>query len=472
MARTGSLRRNLRCFSGALAIAFVVSHSGFAQSLNRSEPPSVLTGVAIDSINGGFLAGASIVVSGTGLSATTDAGGQFRIAGIPSGPHVIEIHHPLVDSLAIVITTTPKTFLPGDSSFVMVGVPSAATLVRSTCSDSDLAKGPAFVVGTVMDADTGEPAAGATVTITWADYDIGKKSIKVTPQRREATVSKLGRFRACGLPDDLVASVIASRGSDTTAVLKANLSSLIGILSFRLPPPRSPAPASPAVTGSPASTPMSRNPSTSSATIYGHVVDVDGRNIKDADVAVESDGIKGSTGDDGAFVLNGLRPGTRSVAIRKIGYEPTRRAVDLRNGQVTKIDIVLGRSVTLLKDLIVSANRGAAALASTGFSHRKITANGEFLGPEQLKMRDTHRLESVLRAVAILNRDGGCVRYFVDGYRVATGIDPQAYLGGAEIGAVEVYSEFYVPGEFQAFTDTGIPCKAVVIWTKEKIGLR
>jgi hypothetical protein len=461
VARFESLFTSLRTVFGALGIAVVASQASSAQALNNKEPPSVLTGIAIDSINGGFLAGASIVVAGTNLSATTDAGGQFRIEGIPSGPHVIEIHHPLVDSLAIVITTTPKTFRPGDSSFVMVGVPSAETLVRSTCSEADILKGPAFVVGTVMDADTGEPAVGATVTITWADYDIGKKSIKVTPQRREVTVSKLGRFRACGLPDDLVAWVIASRGSDTTAILKTNLASLIGILSFRLPSPRAMRTG-----GVPASA------RTITAGIVGRVVDYDGNPAKGVDVAVDADGIKTVTGDDGSFALNGLRPGTRSLTARKIGYEPIRKAIELRQDDKAKISIVLGRSITQLKDMVVSANRGPPSLEKTGFTQRKITANGQFLGPEDLKMRDTHRLESVLRAVPILDRDGGCVRYFVDGFRVATGIDAQDYLGGAEVGAVEVYDKFYVPGEFHAFTDTGVACKAVVVWTKEKIGLR
>ncbi len=467
MTRLESLITNLRKLSGALAIAVVVSRTSFAQALNRKEPPSVLTGVAIDSIDGGFLAGASIVVWGTGLSAKTDAGGQFRIEGIPAGPHVIEIHHPLIDSLAIVITTTAKIFSPGDSSFVMVGVPSAATLVRSTCSEADVAKGPAFVVGTVTDGDTGEPAAGAVVTIAWADYDIGKKSIKVTPQHREATVSKLGRFRACGLPDDLVASVSASRGSDTTAVLKADLTSLIGILSFRLPPQRV---TSPGVAGLPAA-------AMTTMSVYGRVVDGSGKPASGAEVSVESDGVKATTREDGAFSLGGVRPGTRSVTIRKIGYEPVRRTVELRRNDATKIVILLGRSVTLLKDLIVKANR-VAALEQIGFSRRKKTANGTFLGPEQLRFSDPYRLESVLRAVPLLKRGNGvgvddaCVKYFVDGFRVAPGIDPQEYLGGSEIGAVEVYSPYSVPGEFQAVSDRGVPCKAVIIWTKWKIGLR
>ena len=150
-------------------------------------PGAVVAGVAIDSVHRTPLAGASISVSGTGLSSKTDFAGQFRIAGIPTGPHFLEIRHPLLDSLAIAITTRQREFSDGDSAFVMVGVPSAESLVSSTCAERDRERGPAFVVGSVTDADTGKPSAGASVIVQWTDYDIGQKTIKTTPKVRSAT---------------------------------------------------------------------------------------------------------------------------------------------------------------------------------------------------------------------------------------------------------------------------------------------
>jgi hypothetical protein len=342
----------------------------------------------------------------------------------------------------------------------MVGIPSAATIAASTCSEEDRLKGPAFIAGTVTDAESGLPATGSSVVVEWMDYDIGKKSIKVSPQRRVIPVSQTGRFRACGLPADLVAAVVAYRGRDSTATLRTNLSSLIGILSFRLPAPRdslaSPSSAGARLMGS--------------AVLIGRVIDAEGQPAKGASVGIEDDGVATVTASDGTFTLSGLRAGTRSLAIHKIGYEAAHRPVELRRGGVTKAELTLGRSVTLLKEMVVNAKRGAG-LQFVGFTHRKTNERGTFLGPEQVEHDDPHRIASVLRTVPVLKR-GGCVIYYVDGFRVVPGIDPQDYLGGAEVGAVEAYSALFVPGEFPAFTDTGIPCNAVIIWTKEKLRLR
>jgi hypothetical protein len=51
------------------------------------------------------------------------------------------------------------------------------------------------------------------------------------------------------------------------------------------------------------------------------------------------------------------------------------------------------------------------------------------------------------------------------------GSDPDDYLGGVEIGAVEVYSETFVPGRFLALSRRGDPCNAVVVWTKLTLGM-
>jgi hypothetical protein len=422
-------------------------------------PAAVLTGIAIDSVHGGHLAGASILVSGTPLAATTDSAGEFRISGIPAGRHSLEVKHPLLDSLAISIATRERTFSDGDSAFALVGVPSAESVVASTCPEEDRAKGPAFVVGTVTDADTGKPSAGALVTARWTDYEIGKRTIKTTPQARVVEVSATGRFRMCGLPEDFIASVVASRGSDSTAALETSLSSLIGILAFHLPPPRS-APA------------LERDDPTGprrTTAISGRVFDEQGKPSKGANVAIEADDAVTTTGQDGSFMLVGLRPGTRWISIRKIGYVPSRLAVDLRPREISHADLMLGRSVTLLNGVVVTAARGAG-LQTVGFVDRKRHENGEFLGPAELKFRDLHHVANILLTIPRLSR-GGCVRYYVDGMLTIEGSDPDDYLGGVEIGAVEVYSENFVPGRFLALSRRGDPCNAVVVWTKLTLGM-
>jgi hypothetical protein len=45
-------------------------------------------------------------------------------------------------------------------------------------------------------------------------------------------------------------------------------------------------------------------------------------------------------------------------------------------------------------------------------------------------------------------------------------MSPDAFLSGAEIGAVEVYDELSTPAEFLRVDQ----CATVVIWTKRKLG--
>lgn len=444
-------------FVSALILDVVGANSQESVSTRRLHG-AVVSGVAIDSVHKTPLAGASISVSGTGLSSKTDFSGAFRIAGIPNGPHFLQIQHPLLDSLAISITTRQRNFSDGDSSFVMVGVPSPASLVGSTCTEDDRVSGPAFVVGSVTDAVSGKPSAGASVIVQWTDYDIGTRTIKATPKVRSAIVSESGRFRVCGLPNDLVASVFASRGADSTAALRTDLSSLIGVLSFHLPPGKLSGTRGPA------------GPTSSlSATVSGRVINAEGKPASDVGISIDADGASTLSDSEGSFTLGGIRPGTRWLVVRKIGHEPRRAAVDVRPGEVLAMDLVLGNAVTLLKEVTVIAKRDAG-LRAVGFADRKRSQNGDFLGPGDLEHEDRHDLMRLLARSARF-KQGGCTRYYIDGSVAMTGVRPQQYLGGGEIGAIEVYSEPFVPGEFLAMSATGVPCKAVVVWTKLRLGI-
>ena len=418
----------------------------------------MLAGVAVDSIRGGYLRGASVFVSGTPLSAITDASGRFKIEGIPSGSRVLEIQHPLLDSLRLALTSNPKLFSDGDSSFVMLSVPSAQTYAPTRCSPADLAKGPALIVGTVTDADSGQPSTGASVSVTWTDYEVGKRSVKALPQRRVASVSPAGDFTICGLPFDLVAGVVASRERDTTAAVEIDLEAMIGTVSLKLPPPRKAGDAARSTT----------EPLTSSAraSISGRVVDREGNLAKGARVAVEADEVSVNTEPDGTFILNGLRLGTRRLTIRKIGFEPVERSLDIPSDGLMGLNLELGKSVSVLKGIVVRAVRDFG-LQRVGFAGRKDKVAGVFFEPNDIEIRNGPRLRELLETVPLLRR-GGCTKYFIDGFLQPPG-DPDDFLSGAEIGAVEVYGTGFVPPEFVTASRSSQPCKAVVIWTKWKI---
>ncbi len=62
---------------------------------------AALEGMVVDSARRAPLAGARVFVSGTEYTAVTDAGGRFRIDGMPEGSYTVSFAHPRLDSLGV-----------------------------------------------------------------------------------------------------------------------------------------------------------------------------------------------------------------------------------------------------------------------------------------------------------------------------------------------------------------------------------
>ncbi len=433
----------LRIALGALTACAGVAHS---QVTPVTGTGAILSGAAVDSIRGGYFKGASIFISGTSLSATTDSTGRFKLSGIPAGSRYIEVQHPLLDSLGLTLVTPAQTFTDGDSSFVLISGPSGRTYAANTCTPQQSAQGPGIVAGSVTDADGVTPAQGATVAASWIEYEVGKKSIKSTVQRRTGLVSPTGTFRICGLPNDVVATVIASRGNDSTGFVDVDLRAVVGTASLKLP--------------------------SASATSFfsGRVLDSQGKPAAGARVTVEGDDASSVTGSDGTFTLRGVRAGTRRLTVRKIGFEPVERSVDIPASGLNGVTLALGKSVEVLKAIVITANR-ELGLQRIGFNDRRRRRPGTFFGPKELEIRNSPSVSNLLRTVPMMRRPG-CTRYFVDGWLQSEG-DPDEYLSGFELGAVEVYASGFVPPEYSSFSlRGGGACRSVVIWTKWKIDRR
>ena len=142
----------------------------------------------------------------------------------------------------------------------------------------------------------------------------------------------------------------------------------------------------------------------------------------------------------------------------------------------TDVVIKLSTATQVLPTVNVSALR-EVGLQRVGFTKRKRTAvAGVFFGPREIEGKNSPRLGRIIETVPFF-RDGRyvCIRYWVDGHMWSTASDvdasegPDAYLSGAEIAAIEVYSPLYAPAEFVVSSKHG-SCASVVIWTKSKVG--
>ncbi len=470
--------------AAAFAVLLVSPLSVASQQPAQRAPHSQIVGAAVDSVRGGYLAGAIVSVSGTTRSAITDSSGRFRIDSIPPGRRYVELMHPLLDTLVLLVRTPERDLRAGDTTVVFVGIPSPGTIVATKCSAADRARGAAALVGMVLDADSDAPAAGATVTVRWTDYQLGSKTINRAPQFRNSVAGADGSYRVCGLPDDLATGVIAFREADTTAAVPVDFSRKLAVISFRLPAVVAATTAGGLAAAAPT---RSQQRPPGRATLTGKVIDASGQAVSAARVALEADEAVTISNDAGEFELTGLRGGTREVSVRRIGFEPVERAVDVDARFPATVTVRLTKFVPVLETVRVTAMRDLG-LQRVGFAQRQRSGGGKYFSPEDIDKRRPQRLNYLLEAVPslrtgttsdgrryITGRSGDCIRYFVDGRRWFSGsgndVDstPDYWLSATELGAVEVYTPGFAPAEFMGFSNNGGPCSSVVIWTKFKL---
>src|SRR5580658_6603780 len=83
-----------------------------------------VVGVAVDSLRGGPMAEAIVVVSdGVLRQAMTDAAGRFWIDSIPPGVHRVALFHPLLDALGFSVASSPISFASGDTVRLTIATP-------------------------------------------------------------------------------------------------------------------------------------------------------------------------------------------------------------------------------------------------------------------------------------------------------------------------------------------------------------
>jgi hypothetical protein len=474
----------------AAAYAFAAAPSAlFSQSPARQPEFGVIVGVALDSIRGGYLKNAIVAVSGTNRTAVTDSAGRFTIDSVTPGERTLRVRHALLDSIALLVATRPRVIAAGDTLAMIISTPGPASIVAAKCSPEARALGPAAVLGTVFDAETEDPSSGARVSTTWTELQVTSKSISRVPQRRSVQVSPEGTFTLCGLPNDLRSGIAATRETDTTAAMTVDLSSGLAIVSLHLP--RGAAAPTGAVQPAVGSAERPSRPAEGRAVVAGRITDVGNKPIAGAMVAIEEDRITTTTSADGTFRLPGAKLGTRSLTVRKLGYEPVRMMLDLKQSEQRDVNLKLANFVATLEPVTVTAVR-ERALERNGFTQRQRQGMGTFITPEALARRNTDRVNSLLRGVSFLRftrqSDGtdvvtgrpnvaggsGCVRYFVDGIPWASTEDsPDAFYHPSEIGAIEVYRPENAPREFLSFNPFGNGlCYVIVLWTKSGLQLR
>jgi hypothetical protein len=427
-----------------------------------------ISGLVVDSLNGRFLSGADVIIDGAKATLVTDSLGRFKVDSLPPGTYQVGVFHPLLDTLGISLATRPFHVGPDSSTFIVLSVPSAGTIIRGACPVRPRAKGTSAVIGHVNDPETLQPVAGAEVSIAWSELEASKETgVRMSPRLIRDSTDKLGAFHICGLPNSMKATLQAKRGNAVTAEVPIELGDEESELFIRT---------------------MLLVPTSDSTTKVGNAT-VSGRVVLEGAVSnagsrVEVVGTNqiAMTNENGEFTMTKLPSGSHVLLVRHLGFGAETVPVDLSSRQPQRVSVKLPKFVAMLDPVVVKA-AAQGGLEKVGFAQRQKTGMGYYLGPDQLKNMNPQYLSDILRRVPSLRvqsgSDGdvisssrgngsGCVQYYVDDmpWMSAEPGDINNFVNANEVVAVEVYQDTNTPAQY---TRAGGGCTTIVIWTRFKI---
>lgn len=481
------------------ALAALIAFSAASASAQQGPAPvataqhGVISGAVIDSVRGGLLIGAIVAVDGLARHAVTDSVGAFLIDSVPPGEYRLALLDDLLDTLSLSVVSPNIRVTAGDTTFLVMALPSPETIVNAKCGPGPHLGGTAALVGVVINAETEQRVAGADVVLAWSDVQANREvGVRTIPRQRSTRTAADGSFKICGLSNEVRAELMAWSGTDTTAAVPFSfLHPQLAMRTLALPgggagqpvDSTTPSPAAGPQTGVPGVQPVSRG-RRGRSTISGRVTTLGGTPIVGARVSLAGAEGLALTNERGEFVLGGQPAGTQSVLVRRLGFEPAEFAVNLSASRPTEVSVELPEFVPVLSTVVVRAQMDVA-LDRVGFSRRKQAGQGRYMMLEDIDRRGAMRLVDLLadfpmlRAVStggtnrqITGRSRGlstnCVNFYVDGMVWMGDDSPTDFMHPQEIGAIEVYSAGSTPVEFARSLTA---CETVVIWTRHKLGI-
>ena len=430
-----------------------------------------ITGVIVDSLHAEYLAGAEVLVDGAARTVFTDSVGRFRLDSLAPGTYQVGVYHAVLDSLGIALATKPFHVGPDSVSIVVLGVPSAETMIARSCAPRPGSEGTSAVIGRVLDPETLQPVANADVSIAWTEIEVSKTiGVRQSPRVVRERTDAAGRFSLCGLPSSLEASLQAARGASQTAQVRVQLGDLPTELALRTL----------LLSSADSGTKMGK------AVVSGRVLLEGGATGAGTRVELAGTDAVAITDAKGEFVLRNLPSGSHTLVARHLGYAANALDVDLSAREPKNVTIRLPKFVSALDPVVVTARR-TQALERVGFARRQKSGTGRFLGPEELDRIKANRLVDILRRVpglrigygprgeevvqstrgAISLNSAPCVKYFVDDmpWFSAEPDDINTFVNGDEVVGVEVYQGAFAPAQYSGSDN----CTTIVLWTRMRI---
>src|SRR6266542_242777 len=121
--RDSMIKEALSALTLIAVLAFAAGSSS-GQAPGQTVSVASVRGIVVDSLHRDYLKDAVLTVEGSPVRATTDSAGRFRLEGIQPGVRRIEVMHPLLDTIGVVLQTAPLQLAAGQTVTLLLATPS------------------------------------------------------------------------------------------------------------------------------------------------------------------------------------------------------------------------------------------------------------------------------------------------------------------------------------------------------------
>jgi hypothetical protein len=289
--------------------------------LIRPVPPPVprlpLTGTVsgrVTSSTGTAIGGATVSVSGTSLSATTDASGNYTIGGVAPGTYTVTASASgFLDQAQTVSVTAGATATLNFSLSPLLIRPVPPPVPRLP------------LTGTV----SGRVTSSAGAAIAGATLSVGGTSLT-------ATTDASGNYRLDGVPAGTQTVTATAAGFLSRAQTVSVTAGATATLTFTL---------SPVVVALPPPLPPRVLPTT--GTVTGRVTTSGGTGIGGATVTVSGTTLSATTSSLGTYTISGVPAGSRSLTASAAGFLSRSQAVSVTAGATVTLNFTLTPTLVL-----------------------------------------------------------------------------------------------------------------------------
>lgn len=457
--------RRAAALAATLAAMLLLADSLSAQATVRGSVfDSLLTRAPLE--------GATVIVHGTTHTATTDRRGRFEIRGLAAGRYALTFFHPALDSLDVAAPIQPVVLSDSGTVEVALATPSPRGASLALCRFA-ADQSTAVLFGTVRRSEDGAPLVGAEASVRWFEVIIAAGGARQHERVARDSSDADGRYRLCGVPNDIALTLVATHAGQSTGPLLLELDSA-GIARRELRVSTSDPAARLRPDAAPDDT-VSVGRIAGTAAVRVRVTNTAGP-VSNAIVGVRGTTITAVTDASGRATLAGVPAGSQSIIVRAVGLLPQHRLLALRPNATTELEMTLARSVVLLPAVAVVGQRPNAL--SLDIERRLRVGQGQLIDGDAL--RDLAAMPSAWARIPgvtvgaqvdpmplMRGQLGARCRadVWLDGMRMTNVIGWE--LRGMMLNAkrVEVYnSPTRVPAEFTTISMD--PCGAVIIWSR------